>query len=282
MKLTVEKFVKLRDIVYGKTGLFFETKKIYFAKKRLAKRMEALSLEEVDDYINLLTFKDKMGREMQEFLNLMTTNETYFFREENQLKAFSDFCLPEVMARKKQMRSKSLRIWSAGCSSGEEPYTLGILLKEKIPDFHNWNIEILGTDIDTVILEKAAKGFYQERSVRFVPPLSLSKYFTPKDDGFAVAPLLKSMVRFRHLNLFESTRMRTMRGIDFIFCRNVLIYFDDGSRKSVMANFYDSLNPGGYVYLGHSESITRITGAYDIKRAGGLILHQKPLPPGIG
>ncbi len=277
MKLAVEEFIKLRNIVYDRAGIYFETNKIYFVKKRIEKRMEALNLQQVEEYVAKLKFKDKFGQEMQQLLNLMTTNETYFFREELQLKVFEQHCLPDVLNRKGDTPLKQLKIWSAGCSSGEEAYTIAIILREKFPDIvANAKLSIYATDIDTEILEKAQQGIYNQRSVRFVPPHLLSRYFTKMGENYAVTPSLKEMVEFRHMNLMNGLKMRIMRSMDFIFCRNVLIYFDDTSRKSVVANFYDSLNPGGYIYLGHSESITRINTAFNIKRAGGMIVHQKP------
>lgn len=278
MKLSVEEFIRLRNIIYDKAGLYFEEKKIYFVKKRVEKRMETLSLTDVGDYTNTLKFKDKSGRELQALLNQLTTNETFFFREENQLNAFRDHCLPETLDEKRRKNNKSIKIWSAGCSSGEEPYTLGILLKENIIDNPYWNIQIAGTDIDTDILARAKTGDYLERSVRYMPPGLLKKYFVPHENGYTVKNEIKKMVSFHHVNLFDSLKMRIFRNMDFIFCRNVLIYFDDAARKAVMANFYDSLNPGGYIYLGHSESVTRISSAFEIKRAGGFIVHQKPKP----
>lgn len=278
MKLNVEEFIRLRNIIYDKAGLYFEEKKIYFVKKRLEKRMEALSLSDVGDYTNTLKFKDKSGRELQILLNQLTTNETFFFREENQLIAFRDHCLPEILAEKRKKNDKSIKIWSAGCSSGEEPYTLGILLKEKIIDGLNWNIQVTGTDIDTDILAKAKAGIYPDRSVRYTSPNLIEKYFVHGENGYTIKNEIKKKVVFHHVNLFNSLKMRIFRNMDFIFCRNVLIYFDDAARKAVMANFYDSLNPGGYIYLGHSESVTRINSAFEIKRAGGFIVHRKPKP----
>jgi chemotaxis protein methyltransferase CheR len=276
MKLTVEAFMKLRNIIYDKTGLFYESKKIYFVKKRLEKRMKELNITDTGDYYNFLKFGDKNGTEMQRLINLMTTNETYFFREENQLSAFVEQCLPEVLNSKRKSIAPRIKIWSAGCSTGEEAYTLAILLKEKLPKVNSWTIEILATDIDTDVLDKARAAVYGERSVRYVSPPLMKKYFLTHDNSYLLKDEIKCMVRFAHLNLFNSLKMRTIRAMDFIFCRNVLIYFDDASRKAVVANFYDSLNPGGYIYLGHSESVNRISSAFNIKRAGGLVLHQKP------
>jgi len=278
MELKVEDFIKVRNIIYEKAGLFFETKKIYFVSKRLEKRLEELQINDVGTYINLLKFEDRNGEELQKLINQLTTNETYFFREMLQIEAFLNYCLPEVANLKKARNQKRLKIWSAGCSSGEEPYTLAILLKERFPEFSLFEIEILGTDIDTDILKHAQEAHYNERAVKDVPPDLLKKYFSLNTNGlYKLDEKIKNMVKFAHLNLFDHQKMRLLREIDFIFCRNVLIYFDDLSRKSVMANFYDSLNPGGYIYLGHAESVSRINSAFQIKRVGDYIVHQKPL-----
>jgi chemotaxis protein methyltransferase CheR len=239
--------------------------------------LEALAIDDVTEYYNLLKYKDRRGLELQKLLNLLTTNETYFFREDNQLKVFLDHCLTQVMASEEKKRLKKIKIWSAGCSSGEEPYTLAIMLRERGLEHMAWNVEINATDIDTNILNMAQKGVFHSRSTRFVPPLLMKKYFRPfGTDYYVLDPLIKEMVRFRHLNLVDNPRMRLMRFFDFIFCRNVLIYFNDASRRTVMASFYDSLTPGGYIYLGHSESVSRLSSAFTIERAGGLIVHRKP------
>ncbi len=276
MDLKVEDFIKLRNIIYNKAGIFFEPKKIYFVKKRVEKRMDALSINDVTEYNNYLFFKDKDGKELQKLLNLLTTNETYFFREVNQLEIFVNHCLPEVMNKNNDKLNKKIRIWSAGCSSGEEPYTIAIMLLEKFKGNVNLDFEIIATDIDTEILKKAEKALYNERSVRNVSDDLLRKYFVKTPDGYQLRMIVKKMVNFKYLNLFDNKKMRMMRGMDFIFCRNVLIYFNDNSRKEVVANFYDSLNPGGFIYLGFSESVSRINSAFKIRKLGGGIVHQKP------
>lgn len=276
MELKVEEFIKFRNLIYEKAGLFFEVKKIYLVHKRLENRVTDLGLPDFSEYLNRLKFQDRSGEEMQNLINQLTTNETYFFRESNQLRVFAGECLGEVRDRKLKSGDRSLRIWSAGCSSGEEPYTLAIMLLESLKDRLLWNIEIVGTDIDTEVLAKARTAVYSERSVKDVSPDLLKKYFSPSPAGFALQPVARTMVTFRHLNLFESIQMRQMRNFDFIFCRNVLIYFDDMSRKTVVAGFYDSLHSGGFIYLGHAESVGRINTAFTLRRLGDLIVHQKP------
>lgn len=275
MNLSTEDFFKLRNLIYNKAGIFFEPRKIYFVKKRVEKRIETLKLPSVADYIHRLTYQDRDGMELQALLNSLTTNETYFFRESNQLEAFSQFNLRERLAEKKKKGDFNLRIWSAGCSSGEEPYTLAMILLESIENIRLWNIQILATDIDTQILEKAQEGVYDERSIRNVSPEMLKRFFLVSVDGFRVRTQVREMVTFVHLNLYDHAALSRIRNVDFLFCRNVLIYFDDASRKAVVADFYDALADGGYIYLGHSEALTRIHSAFQIRRAGGFIVHQK-------
>lgn len=276
MRLKVEDFMKFRNFIYQKAGIYFAPKKIYFMKKRLEMRMKARAMGNVMDYFNYLKYQDSRGVEIQELLNILTTNETYFFRELNQLEAFSQFCLREVVNRRRG-EEKRLRIWSAGCSTGEEAYSLAILLIESLPDVTSWNVELIASDIDTVVIEKAREGLYTERSVRTVSPERLKRYFLVSPDGYRIRMNVKRMVTFKYINLFDTRTTRQLQNVDFIFCRNVLIYFDEKSRKTVVANFYDSLAKQGYLFLGHSESVSRISTAFRVRRApGGMILHQKP------
>ncbi len=271
----VSRFVKIRDFIYRKTGIYFEEKKLYFVKKRVLAHMKKLGFDDFDSYFRFLKFRDD-GSAFQELINSLTTNETYFFREFDQLAVFAEECLPMVCEAKEKRGIKRLRLWSAGCSTGEEPYTLAIILLEMIDDIDDWDAKIDATDIDTEALEKAKRGVYGPRSVRYVPEEYFKKYFVKTAEGFAVTEEVKRLVRFSHLNLFDDEKMKRMRGYDFIFCRNVLIYFDDASRKKVVSHFYNALLPGGFIFLGHSESLSRITTAFEAKRIGGMIVYQKP------
>lgn len=206
-------------------------------------------------------------------INSLTTNETYFFREFEQLKSFAEHCLPGVLDRK--TRNRDINIWSAGCSTGEEAYTLSIILLEMLDNYNKWNINIYATDINTEVLKKAERGVYSERSVKYVPREYFAKYFTGKTEEWKVAPDVKRNVKFENVNLINNGAAKFYKNIDFIFCRNVLIYFDDNSRKRVVNSFYESLNIGGYIFLGHSESMSRISTAFTPKRRGGWIVYEK-------
>jgi chemotaxis protein methyltransferase CheR len=276
MTLALKDFATIRDEVYRKLGLYFEDSKVYFIQKRIEKRMETLAVASFADYGFLLRFGDKEGKEMQALANLITTNETYMFREFEQLQAFADHCLPMILKPREAANDRTLRIWSAGCSSGEEPYTLAIILKEVMHDFRSWEIKIKATDIDQVRLEMARRAVYEERSVHEIPPEYFDRHITRLPAGyFAVKPETAKLVELEHLNLNDRLAMRNMRQFDFIFCRNVLIYFDDASRKAVVDQFYNSLKPGGFIFLGHSESIGRISTAFKLLRVGQHLVYRK-------
>jgi chemotaxis protein methyltransferase CheR len=276
MTLALKDFATIRDEVYRKLGLYFEDSKVYFIQKRIEKRMEALAVSSFADYVFLLRFGDQEGKEMQALANLVTTNETYMFREFDQLQAFADHCLPMILRPRQEANDRTLRIWSAGCSSGEEPYTLAIILKEVMHDACTWNIQIKATDIDQVRLEMARRAIYDERSVHEIPPEYFDRHITRLPaGGFAVKPDTAKLVKIEHLNLNDRLAMRAMRQMDFIFCRNVLIYFDDASRKAVVDHFYNALKPGGFIFLGHSESIGRISTAFKLLRVGQHLVYRK-------
>lgn len=274
--LSMTEFENLSNFVYRKTGIRFESKKIYFISKRVQKRMQALGVDTVTDYTRLLRFADAKGEEFQNLVDLLTINETYFFRDFPQLQAFAENCLPEIADAKAARNDYYLRIWSAPCSTGEEPYTLAIILNAMLDDIEKWNIEILASDIDRNVLQRAQAGIYGSRSLRDVPPEYLKKCFTAmRNDKYRVNADIKKLVRFEHLNLADKDIVRAKKGFDFIFCRNLLIYFDDVSRKQLVDHFYLALNAGGFLFLGSSESVGRISTAFRMKRAGSHLVYYK-------
>ncbi len=267
MRLTISAFNEISDFIYAKTGIRLDSKKINFLSIRILKRALALEMEDLDEYIKYLRFFDEDGKELQNLINLITINETYFFRDFSQLVIFAEYCLDEILKNKEIQKSNTIRIWCAGCSIGAEPYTLAIIVREMIPLLHNWHVEILATDIDVNVLEQAKTAIYTKRHVKDVPESYLHKYFSETPDGmFALSNEIKSMVVFEHLNLTDKFKLRQKIGFDFIFCRNVLIYFDDVSRKKVVDHFYIALNDGGYIFLSSTESLNRITTAFKLKK----------------
>jgi chemotaxis protein methyltransferase CheR len=273
--LPIEQFQKLTQQIYLKLGLHFDDKKLYFLKTRVAKRMATLGIAHARDYIFLVSYADPDGLEMQALANLITTNETYMFREYDQLQAFANHCLPEVLSAKQASGDRTLRIWCAGCSSGEEAYTLAMIVQEVFPQAQAWDCQIVATDIDENMLRKVAAARYGQRSVKDVPEEYKGKYLIEEGDEYVVRRRTAAMVKPMHLNLHDRVGLRAMRGFDFIFCRNVLIYFDDQSRKAVVDHFYSALNRGGYIFLGHSESIGRMSTAFRLKRFEEHLVYVK-------
>ncbi len=275
MNLSMRDFISFRNLVYERCGIHFESKKIYFIKKRLTIRMEEQGLDKVEDYLRLLKYRDPKGVEFQQLLNLLTTNETYMFREFDQLAVFAENCLDEVCQKKIEKKDQKIRVWCAGCSTGEEAYTLAIILMEMLEPFSAWKPEIIATDIDTTVLAKARKADYSQRSVKDVPDEYLADYFTQKGGNFQVNSRVKNLVSFKHLNLMDNKEIKRVGKFDFIFCRNVLIYFDEASRKQVVGQFYEQLVPGSFIFLGHSESIGRISTSFLLRRMDDSIVYQK-------
>lgn len=272
--LTPGEFAKLRDYLYRKTGLYFAEQKMYYVERRVAERMEQTGHTDFRSYFAWLRF-DPRGTEFQHLVNVLTVNETYFFREYPQLKCFAEEVLPEFV-RRKAHGTPRLRVWCAGCATGEEAYTLAIILDEMTCGLEppvEW--EVHATDINTRSLEHARRGEYGERAVRLVPEPYLNRYFTVRGDRYRVCDKLRARIRFFQLNLADCTAMRQMQGFDAIFCRNVLIYFDDQSRREVALAFYDSLVEGGCVFLGHSESMSRITSVFKLKKLKNGFVYYK-------
>jgi len=272
--LSLNDFRLIRDLIYKKSGIYFEKEKLYSVENRLKDRMEALNFDSAREYYRFIKY-DPTGEEMNLFLDLLTVNETYFFRNYPQLKSFAEEIIPLIREKKKVSLAKILKIWSAACSTGEEPYTLSIILREMMQDFNAWNVQILATDISQKALGFARRGVYGERSLKDVPLVYREKYFASHNGRYAISDEIKRIVRFGYLNLIDEAKMRTVTGVDALFCRNVLIYFDEKSRKQVVNSLYDSLSKGGYVFLGHSESMSRISAAFKLLRLKNSFVYMK-------
>ena len=276
--ITDADFLKFRDFFYRKTGIHFDENKRYFVDKRLIERIEATGSEDFRAYFIALRFEAK-GLELQALVNIMTVNETYFFREAYQFDCMVNEMLAEVIRRKRP--GGRIRIWSIPSSTGEEPYSIAIYLLERWPAINDYEVEILSSDIDTTVLAAAARGRYSARSVANLPKAYLGKYFEQTADShWVISRDLVSAVEFSRVNLTDPADTRRFRDIDVIFCRNLLIYFDDLSRRIATEALYDALNPGGFVCLGHSESMSRISSLYSIRRFTDAMVYQKPLSGG--
>lgn len=274
-KVTISEddFQKFQEYFYRKTGIQFDNAKRYFVDKRLVERIEANACDGFRSYFTMLRFQAS-GVELQALVNLMTINETYFFREEYQFDCLINSILPELVAKKTDR--SPIRIWVLPSSSGEEAYSIAMCLLERWPGIAQWDVEIISSDIDTRILDQARAGCYSERSVKHVPRAYLQRHFKSTADGYQLSEDLRSAVEFTRVNLMEPADTRPYRNFDVVFCRNLLIYFDDLSRKQAAETFYDALVPGGFICLGHSESMSRISSLYKIRKFPAAIVYQKP------
>ena len=273
-QISDEDFQKFREFFYRKTGLLFEDSKRYFVDKRLLDRMEATGSESFRAYFTMLRFQAS-GEELQSLINAMTVNETYFFRESYQFDCLVNSMLEELVARRANTATP-IRIWSVPSSSGEEPYGIAIYLLEHWPRIDALDVEIVSSDIDTDILAQARRGRYSPRAVHNLPAPLLKKYFTRVGEFYQIDDSLREAVQFTRANVTDPADMRLHRHFDVIFCRNLLIYFDDLSRKRTAESFYDALNPGGFICLGHSESMSRISSLFRVRKFPEAIVYQKP------
>ncbi len=263
-------FEELREFIYKKSGIFFEKSKEYLLTNRLRKRLKELNLSSFEEYLRYLK-SPKGSQELTPLFDAITINETYFFRHIRQIEAFRDVMVPELLKKK-----RSVNVWSAACSTGEEPYTLTIALMEKYGQ--NIPARILASDISNEVLEKAKEGIYGEYSVKELSPDMKKKYFDSAGLGkYKIKDFVKRKVVFKNVNLLDASLPRKVGKMDVIFCRNVLIYFDNNARQKVIETFYkDILNPGGYLVLGATESISRLNTNFKLCHFRMAIAYQKP------
>ena len=273
-ELTVEEFVLIRDFIHQRSGIYFSENKMYLVKNRLLKRMVDLDIKTYRDYFYHVKY-DTSQREFNAMMNIITTNETSFFRNEPQLLSLSDEVLPLLIRKKSESGQKTIKVWSAGCSTGEEPYTLAIILLEKVRQITGWKTEIYSNDISEQALQKARRGEYSGATLRSVKPAILERYFTPVDDSYRVKPEVKAMVSFSHVNLNDPRKLSLNSGFDIVFCRNVMIYFSEEVRRQLVRGFYNCLRPGGYFYIGHSESLHGISKAFKLVYFRNALVYQK-------
>ncbi len=257
--LTEKEFEFISDLVYKHCGINLHQGKKELVRARIAKRLRATGHKTVADYMKFV-LEDQSGGEFTHMIDAISTNLTSFFRENQHFQFLTGQFLPQLLERKKKTGQHNIRAWSAACSSGEEPYTMAITLSEAVDGKGAWDIKILATDISTHVLRIAQNGTYDMKRVEPVPPQLRHKYFTTnkmEDQTVAqVSPHLKEMIRFRHLNLMQAWPFKGP--FDFIFCRNVMIYFDKPTQQSLVRRFHECLAPGGLLFTGHSESLTGI------------------------
>jgi len=272
--ITVADFERFRTLFYRKTGIHFEDSKRYFVDKRLRERMKQTGHESFKSYFTFMRFQAS-GEEFQNLTNAMTVNETYFFREDYQFQTMCKYLMDELDDHRPQ--GQDLRIWSVPSSTGEEPYSIAIFLMEFWKGLDHRDVELVSSDIDTSVLDRAKAGIYSKRSVQNIPITIRQKYFTQQGQEYHLCDDIRESVSFSLANLVGTQNTKSFRNFDLIFCRNLLIYFDDDSRRQAAQVLYDALNPGGYIFLGHSESMSRISSLFKVRKFGDVIVYQKPL-----
>jgi len=281
--LTEDQFLRAREWIYRRTGMLFADNKHYFVDKRV----RACVLDHGGDFeawfgsLRLGNY----ARWAQELINEMTVNETYFLREDSQFTDLITVLLPQIAAQRRAERSRApIRILSLPCSTGEEPYSIGIKLMEEWPGITDFDVEIVAADIDTRVLETARRGEYGERSMHRLSHQLRSRWFDrigPSAAGrYRIKADLREAIEFSPVNVCDPDSMRAFRRFDIAFCRNVLIYFDQPSCRRAAENLFSALAPGGYLFIGHSESMSRISPIFQPVRLPGGIVYQRPATEG--
>jgi len=275
-------YIRIRDHVYRSCGIYHSDEKMYLLAAACTRRMGALTpaTSSARDYLDFLTNPLHREKETRELLNEITIGETCLFRGQAQLNGLHNIILPELAAERSKIGLKKLKVWSAGCSTGEEPYTLAMfLLEEKEKLLKDWTFEIQATDLNDNSVEKARAGIYGDYALRNTPELYKRKYFVSADAGrLRVKDEVKAHITFSRLNLNDDSRMLFMKGMDLIFCCNVLIYFDEVSKKRVVQHFFSYLMPNGCFFLGQAESLFQVNNQFRLVHLPGTTVYRKPGP----
>ncbi len=276
LEMSAEELHLLRDLFQQASGFLLREDLKFIAERRLASRLELLGLRDFLAYARYLRFDARGPDELESAIDLLVPHETYFFREPTQLRCFEEELMPLV--EKKNERTRSLQLWSAGCSTGEEPYTLSMLLLDR-PTLKGWDIDILGTDLSRKALTSARKAEYGPMALRATTPEQKEKFFQNAEGGrVTLSPRFREPVRFGQLNLLDTSAASLLPRFDVIFCRNVLIYFDQATRRRVIELFFERLNMGGYLLLGHSENLLQLSTRFELVQLEGDLVYRRPGP----
>lgn len=270
--LTTDEMQRVSRLLYRWSGMIFGSNKRYYIERRIGARMARVGIADVQSYLG---FAETNGPEREALINAFTINETYFYREDHQLAALAREILPELA--KDRRPGDRIRIWSMPCSTGEEAYSIAIWLLEHWPLVDAYNIEIVGSDLDTAAIELARAGRYGARALARLPRDVVDRYFEPEHGHRRkIIDDLRESVRFIPANIVDRATLTGLGRFDVILCRNLLIYFDDESRAVAADNMFESLDHGGFVCLGHSESMARITDRFAMARLENAIVYRKP------
>jgi chemotaxis protein methyltransferase CheR len=274
VRMTSEEARLLQEIIHEYCGLSHGLDSTFFLERRIGPRLEALGLSTYREYYHYLRYDPGGARELEDVVERITTHETYLFREQYQLDAFTEEILPDLWER--LLPRRRMLVWSAGCSTGEEVYTLAILLRE-IPRFADWAVRIVGSDISRQVVATARRGSYGPSSFRTTKPYHRDKYFREHSGRYGVRDDIRAICSFGQLNLLDTSRYEVLGSVDVIFCRNVLMYLSPQARQRIVDSFYDVLNPGGFLLLGHSESLLNVTTRFDLVHLDRDRVYQRPV-----
>jgi chemotaxis protein methyltransferase CheR len=272
-KLSLERFRLLRDMFNRHCGIYFSDESRFLLESRLGERLLHLGFESFDDYYRHLNYHPEREAELEEAVDILTTNETYFFREDYQLRTFGHDVLHDLRSRLAPRRR--LMIWSAGCSSGEEAYTIAMLVLDS-GLFDGWDVRIFGSDINRRVLARARRAVYGPSSFRTTPPSMVARHFGEVEGGFRINDDVRGLCHFGQLNLLDEERLVSVGRADVIFCRNVLIYFDKRSKARAISLLHDRLNPGGYLLLGHTESLLNLSTEFELCYLSEDLVYRRP------
>lgn len=273
-RLDEETFRLLGDLVHDYCGITFQREMSFLLERRLRDRLAVLGLHSFRDYYRYLRFDENRQRELEIAAERLTTNETYFFREKAQLRAFREDVLP-ALARTRA-RQRRLRVWSAGCSTGEEAYTVAILILES-GLFEGWRIDVFGTDISRAALARARKGEYGRHALRETEDEDRARFFERVgEERWRIVDRVRRIVSFGHLNLADPRTFALVGAVDVIFCRNVIIYFSAEVKRRLIGRFFDHLAPGGYLLLGHSESLLNLSTEFELVHLEYDLVYRRP------
>lgn len=277
MNLATDQFQELRDLIYTKSGIFFAENKVYLLENRLSRRLKELGMDSFDAYIQHIRAQAGNSKEFHHIYNAVTINETFFFRFQAQLEAFKNL-LSKLMDQRVAQGRKEIKIWSAASSTGEELYTIGMMLHDLLGlKLSEWKISLVGTDISHRALALAKEAIYSKNSFRgAMTELQRKKYFVELDGNrFKLDDNIRNLVDFRYLNLNDGMEIRAFRDIDFVFCRNVMIYFDDDMKKRVLRSIYGVMTHGGFFFLGEAESLHGISSSFKVEHFSGAFAYEK-------
>ncbi len=267
--------IRIRDLIYQVAGIFHPDTKLRLLLDGCSRRMAEIRVKTLGEYFGHLTVKCTRQKELIALLNEVTIGETCFFRNQAQLNALRQIILPKIIRAKAASPIRRLRIWSAGCSTGEEPYTLSMVLQEESERLKEWHTEIMATDLNERSLMHAGRALYSAHSTRHVTPYYQEKYFRPVENELEVQLRVRNDVKFSRLNLSDDDHMSLMTDMDLMFCCNVLIYFDFASKQRVLDHFYRNLLPHGYLFLGQTESLYGVSDRFRLIHLPGTTAYIK-------